>query len=167
MTSVQIEKLKNLHQIYAPQENTDLFVDLVWTHSDLVRQIALVLMDALGDKGYIVNRNLVEEAALIHDVGMYHCFDEELNPDPSLPPYIMHGFIGEKLLLEEGFDPKLARFCSIHTATGFTKEDIEREKLPVEVNSGGKHGTIFELPTGLILSNTLNLLYSKEFNCFL
>lgn len=45
----------------------------------------------------------------------------------------MHGFIGHQILKKEGFSESICRFAFTHTATGLTKEDIEREKMDIEI----------------------------------
>lgn len=63
-----------------------------------------------------VETQFVEEAAMLHDIGIrwcnapsIHCFGEE--------PYLRHGQIGAELLRKEGFE-RHARVCERHTGTG-------------------------------------------------
>jgi uncharacterized protein len=39
--------------------------------------------------------------------------------------------LGHELLREEGFPEEICRFCSCHTGMGLTRDDIERQGLPV------------------------------------
>lgn len=64
MTQNRKSQLQALHYKLAKGPYKDLFVDLVWTHSDIVRQSAIIIMDDLETKCYSVDRDLVEEAAL-------------------------------------------------------------------------------------------------------
>ncbi len=127
MTKKQLYKL---HKKYATLGDKDRLIDLVWTHSQIVAKIADYIADNLMRSGVKVNRSLIQIGALVHDIGVYGCFDEDLNPDNKLPEYIMHGEIGYKWLKEENLSEEITRFALVHTGTGITSEDITREKLP-------------------------------------
>lgn len=71
----------------------------------------------------------VEEAAMLHDIGIFltdapriYCFGNQ--------PYICHGYLGAELLRELGY-PQHAAVCERHTGTGLTKEQILREGWPL------------------------------------
>lgn len=73
----------------------------------------------------------VEEAAMLHDIGIFmtnapgiHCHGTE--------PYICHGILGAEVLRKEGF-PNHARVAERHTGAGITKEDVEKQGLPLPV----------------------------------
>jgi uncharacterized protein len=72
----------------------------------------------------------IQEAALLHDIGILYTEAPEIGCTGELP-YICHGFMGHNLLLAEGL-PKHALVCERHTGTGLTMEDIGRfgELLP-------------------------------------
>lgn len=125
-------KLKDLHKKYAKGSYADRFFDLIYIHSDIVKQIALNIADNLSHHNIMVNKDLVESGSLLHDIGVYQCFDDELNNDKSLPSYLCHGHEGYGLLKKEGYGERLARFALTHTGTGITKEDIKRENMPFE-----------------------------------
>jgi uncharacterized protein len=125
-------KLKKLHNKYTRGPYADKFFDLIFTHSDIVRQIALNIADNLSQSDIVINKDLVESGSLLHDIGVYQCFDDELNADRSLPNYLCHGHEGYKLLKKEGYSEQVARFALTHTGTGITKEDIKRENMPFE-----------------------------------
>jgi uncharacterized protein len=79
-----------------------------------------------------VETQFVEEAAMLHDIGIrwcnapsIHCFGEE--------PYLRHGQIGAELLRKEGFE-RHARVCERHTGTGITREQIVRQGLPLPLD---------------------------------
>ncbi len=70
----------------------------------------------------------IEEAAMLHDIGIFMtnasgigCFGDKL--------YVEHGYLGRKLMEEEGF-PKHALVCERHVGAGITIADIERQNLP-------------------------------------
>ncbi len=126
------DKLKKLHKKYTTGPYADIFLDLIFTHSEIVRQIALKIADNLSQNKIAVNTDLVESGSMLHDIGVYLCFDDELNPNASLPKYLCHGHEGYKLLKEEGCDEQVSRFALTHTGTGITKTDISRENMPFQ-----------------------------------
>ncbi|NQU83128.1 MAG: HD domain-containing protein [Parcubacteria group bacterium] len=124
--------IKNLHKkAVCDKTHPDRFLDLVWTHGLIVRKICLDIVDNLDeDFSSKIDKELLENGALIHDIGVYFCFDEDFNPDKSAPAYFYHGREGEKFLRLQGIkDDKLIRFSSVHIGVGITKEDIKREGL--------------------------------------
>jgi uncharacterized protein len=129
-----LQKIKDLHQKYKAGDFPDLYFDLIWTHSDIIRKIALRIADELEKKRNIkVDRELIEIGSMVHDIGYYQCFDDELNVDCKVKP-ILHGFQGAEILKKENLPKSWQRFCLVHSATGFTKEDIEREHMPVQID---------------------------------
>ena len=76
-----------------------------------------------------VEPRFLEEAAMLHDIGIFqcnapsiHCHGEE--------PYIKHGPIGGELLRSEGF-PRHARVAERHTGTGLP--GLEPETLEEQI----------------------------------
>lgn len=134
MDSNTLQKIKDLHQKYKSGDFPDLYFDLIWTHSDIIRKIALRIAEELEKNRNIkANHELIEIGAMVHDIGYYQCFDDELNVDCTVRP-ILHGFKGAEILENENLSKLWQRFCLVHPATGFTKEDIEREDMPVRLD---------------------------------
>ncbi|MDD2852546.1 MAG: HD domain-containing protein [Desulfuromonadaceae bacterium] len=71
----------------------------------------------------------IEEAALLHDVGVCQVYAPELGVYGE-HPYIMHGVLGRAILEAEGY-PRHALVCERHTGVGLTREDIIRQNLPL------------------------------------
>ncbi len=76
-----------------------------------------------------VEPQFLEEAAMLHDIGVFRC------DAPSIycfgtEPYIRHGVIGGEILRAEGL-PRHARICERHTGTGITLEQIVSRHLPL------------------------------------
>lgn len=110
---------------YYPEENELRHTLLV--HSHKVADKALSIVDRHPE--LMADRQFVEEAAMLHDLGIFrcdaaaiHCYGNE--------PYICHGTIGAELLRAEGF-PKHARVCERHTGAGLSLQEIEKQNLPV------------------------------------
>ncbi len=86
------------------------------------------VVEYLKSKHIDVNKDLVAAGALLHDMGVYRCVN---NQGETTQPYIRHGEEGEKLLLDEGLSYQLARFASHHTGVGITLEEVEQQRLPI------------------------------------
>jgi uncharacterized protein len=112
-----------LHRAHAPGREA---FDLVWTHCAIVCEIAEQIMERTGPD---VDRDLVRAGCLLHDIGVYRLYDDTGRID--FKQYVRHGVLGHELLREEGFPEEICRFCSCHTGMGLTRDDIERQGLPV------------------------------------
>jgi uncharacterized protein len=76
-----------------------------------------------------LDEQFVEEAAMLHDIGIRWCHAPGIFCEGE-EPYIRHGLIGGEILRKEGF-PQHARVCERHTGTGLTREQIIRQNLPL------------------------------------
>ncbi len=116
-----------LSYIYKYYPEDDDLRRLLLKHS---RQVAdRCLKIALKHRELPIDVQFLEEAAMLHDIGIFRC------QAPSIfctgtEPYICHGQIGGKLLRAEGF-PRHARVCERHTGTGLTKEQIIEQGFPL------------------------------------
>ena len=129
MTVADIKKFHKL--LVRDKKYPDMFFDLVWTHSRIVFEICTTLIENLSAQVKTqIDRSLLEKGAMLHDIGVYLCFDEDFNPDKKAPAYFYHGWEGERFLRNQGIvDEKLLRFTTVHTGVGITKQDIKRENL--------------------------------------
>lgn len=109
-------EIRSLHEEVAP--SAEVF-DLVYTHCEIVWTIAAQLIERNGLR---VDAELVRAGCLLHDVGV-HLLDGD--------HYIRHGVLGEDLLRERGYPEAIARFCGHHTGVGLTRDDVERQALPL------------------------------------
>lgn len=100
---------------------------LLLKHSRQVADRCLDVCDAHPELG--LDRNFLEEAAMLHDIGIRWCHAPGIFCEGS-EPYICHGQIGGKILREEGME-RHARVCERHTGTGLTREQIVRQQLPL------------------------------------
>lgn len=76
-----------------------------------------------------VDVQFLEEAAMLHDIGIRECNAPSICCR-GIEPYIRHGLIGGEMLRREGL-PRHARVCERHTGTGLTRQQIERQQLPL------------------------------------
>ena len=100
---------------------------LLMKHSRQVADRCVIIADRHPELH--LDRAFVEEAAMLHDIGIRWCHAPSIycNGDEH---YIRHGIIGGRLLREEGL-PQHARVAERHTGTGITREQIERQALPL------------------------------------
>lgn len=110
---------------YYPEEN-DLKALLV-KHSRQVTDKCLLACQHHPELA--LDKRFVEEAAMLHDIGIRWCHAPGIFCEGE-EPYIRHGLIGGELLRKEGFE-KHARVCERHTGTGLTREQIVRQQLPL------------------------------------
>ncbi len=72
---------------------------------------------------------LIEEAAMLHDIGVFKTHMPALQCFGNFP-YICHGFLGRELLESEGL-PKHALICERHVGMGIALEEIMKKALPL------------------------------------
>lgn len=116
---------------YYPEDNE--LKRLLVRHSKDVRDLALEIVDRHPELK--ADRSLVEEGAMLHDIGIFktnapsiHCLGSD--------HYIRHGIDGADIIRnEEKLPPDLreaiARICERHTGTGITRKQIEEQNLPI------------------------------------
>ena len=100
--------------IYKYYPEDDELRRLLLKHSRQVADRALLICDR--HKELPVNRQFIEEAAMLHDIGVFRCHAPSIHCHGT-EPYIRHGQIGGELLRAEGF-PRHARVAERHTGTG-------------------------------------------------
>ena len=101
--------------------------ELLILHSRLVADKALGIATAHPELN--LDRQFVEEAAMLHDIGIFltdadaiHCYGKY--------HYLCHGYLGADLLRKEGL-PRHALVAERHTGTGLTLKQILERDLPV------------------------------------
>ncbi|MBR1877962.1 MAG: HDIG domain-containing protein [Paludibacteraceae bacterium] len=123
-----MDYIKLIDKYYAGQPELR---HILVTHSRQVADRALAVLDAHPQweaEGW-VDRTFVEEAAMLHDIGIIYCNAPKIYCNgPHL--YIEHGYLGAELLRAEGL-PKHALVAERHTGTGITIDQIERDELPI------------------------------------
>lgn len=76
-----------------------------------------------------VDLAFVEEAALLHDIGIRFTAALQLGCHGELP-YLAHGYKGRELLEAEGL-PRHALVCDRHIGVGISVEEIRAQQLPL------------------------------------
>ncbi len=103
--------------------------EILWEHSRKVADRCLKIAGLHPELN--IDTAFVEEAALVHDIGVLRtdapgilCFGDA--------PYICHGYIGAEMMRREGF-PRHARVCERHTGAGLSRAEIMAKGLPIPV----------------------------------
>jgi len=110
---------------YYPEDNA--LKHILLTHSRSVANLALDIAQRHPELN--IDSDFVEEAAMLHDVGIVRC-DAPGIECHGTAPYICHGVIGAEMLRAEGW-PRHARVCERHTGSGITLKEILRQDLPL------------------------------------
>jgi len=122
-----MDYVKLIEQYYP---DDDQLRRLLLKHSRQVADRCLLICER--HKELEVDIAFVEEAAMVHDIGIRWCNAPSIACNGA-EPYIMHGIIGGRLLREKGYE-RHARVCERHTGTGITTEQIVRQGLPLPVD---------------------------------
>jgi uncharacterized protein len=119
-----MDPISIIKKYYEP--DSQVFFSLI-EHSRAVARKALEVAERMSD----LNPDLgfIEEAALLHDIGIFNtnlpkigCFGTH--------PYISHGYLGRELLEKEGLYSH-ALVCERHVGIGLTVKDIEDNSFPL------------------------------------
>lgn len=106
-------------------QGNDQALEIVYRHSRKVADKALDIARGTGMDA--ADLCFVEEAALLHDIGVVRIHAPKLNCFGTLP-YICHGVIGREILEAEGL-PRHALVCERHIGVGLTARDIVSQRL--------------------------------------
>ena len=101
--------------------------DIVYEHSRFVAGKALTIATAYGCDGN--DLKFIEEAALLHDIGVIGTDTPRLGCRGGAS-YLCHGILGREILEREGY-PEHALVCERHIGVGLTAEDIIVQQLPL------------------------------------
>ena len=100
--------------------------EVLINHSRQVADRAMLIADNLG----LPNLEFVEQAALLHDLGIFKVKAPKIHCHGDLP-YLCHGVVGRELIESEF--PQHALVCERHVGTGITAEQIRAQNLPLPV----------------------------------
>ena len=114
-----------LFEKYYPADSTGYRI--LVNHSRSVADKALTI--ARMHPEMQLDLTFVEEAALLHDIGVFKCNAPTIGCYGDAP-YICHGYLGAELMRAEGF-PRHALVCERHTGTGLSLQMIEEQQLPL------------------------------------
>lgn len=109
---------------YCPEERLH---HILLTHSRAVADKALAIARSHLELG--ADEQFIEEAALLHDIGIVRV-DAPAIACYGTEPYICHGILGAEILRGEGWE-RHALVCERHTGTGLTMQQIIAQQLPL------------------------------------
>ena len=120
----RVEYFEIIHRYIPPNSST---YPLYMIHCQLVANKALTVARKLGLSDE--RMQFIEEAAMLHDIGIFKTDAPSIGCTGTLP-YICHLVEGAKILEAEGL-PRHARVAERHASTGLTQEEIEAHGLPL------------------------------------
>ena len=112
-----------INKYYTPGRQLDILL----THSRSVADKALQI--AANHPELNLDKVFIEEAAMIHDIGIFLTNAHGIDC-VGTEPYICHGYLGADLIRKEGY-PLHALVCERHTGAGISASDIEKSGLPL------------------------------------
>jgi len=121
-----MDVIKLIEKYYGPDSKAYYFLI---HHSRLVAHKALQVAERVKELG--PDLKFIEEAAMLHDIGIFMTHDPGLGCY-GFHTYISHGYLGREILEKEGL-PLHALVCERHVGVGLTIADIENNKLPLPV----------------------------------
>jgi uncharacterized protein len=117
--------IERLHRKYAPNQQV---YDLVYGHCQIVAEMALWCAENVTDTD--IDKQLLETAALLHDVGSYAFFDDN-GKGLNSRLYPQHAILGAKILTDEGIDERITSIIATHVLLGLTKKEIIDKPWPL------------------------------------
>ncbi len=113
-----------IKQYYRP--NSKAYTALM-THGEYVAAKALRVAEHV--KHLKPDTRFIEEAGLVHDIGMVMTHAPRMGCFGQYP-YIHHGIMGREIMERAGF-PRHGLVCERHIGVGLSIEDIREQKLPL------------------------------------
>jgi uncharacterized protein len=108
----------------------EALLEILVSHGESVAEKALEI--AKRHPEWDIDLKFLEEAALLHDIGVVrcdapgiHCYGTE--------PYICHGILGAEILRAEGLEAH-AKIAERHTGCGLTATSIKERNLPLPLD---------------------------------
>lgn len=121
-----ITPLEIIKRYYDPRSRA--FKSLV-SHGTRVMEKALAVARAVPAMN--PDMRFIEEAALLHDIGIMKVYAPDIGCTGDAP-YVCHGVLGREILEKEGL-PRHALVCERHVGAGITAEEIVAAGLPLPV----------------------------------
>src|ERR1035437_5010765 len=122
--ALKINPLEIIERYYQPGSK---IYNILVKHSEQVKNKALDI--AFLHPEMNLDIQFVEEAAMLHDIGIFQCDAPRIYCHSS-HLYIEHGYLGAEILRTEGLE-KHALVCERHTGVGISIEMILENNLPL------------------------------------
>jgi uncharacterized protein len=120
-----MDTLAIIKNFYSP--GTKLYQVLVG-HSRIVTQKSLEIAKRLSHLN--PDLDFIENAAMLHDIGIYLTRAESIGCVGDAP-YVCHGYLGRDLLDKLGLPAEFGLVCERHTGAGITRQNIISNDLPL------------------------------------
>jgi uncharacterized protein len=120
----QMDPLQVILKYYKPRSKA---YNILVTHCRVVAEKALKIAEK--HKELMADSNFIQEAASMHDIGIFKTNSPQLFCYGEYP-YLCHGYLGSELLVSEGY-PEHALVCERHIGVGITTEEIISNNLPL------------------------------------
>ena len=102
-------------------------LEVMFTHGRMVAELAVAIAGTIKMAENEIR--FIEEAAILHDIGVCKVFAPDILAYGEYP-YIMHGILGRDILEGEGL-PLHAMVCERHIGVGLSVSDIVSQNLPL------------------------------------
>lgn len=123
-------EIKKLHEKYAPNP---ALLTLVYMHCQIVAEIAAT---AAANTNQVVDLELLQAAALLHDIGCYAFLDPADYSKRAYPDlYPQHTILGAKIVSDEGLPTEIANIIECHGLLGLSKEEIIEKNMHLPARS--------------------------------
>ena len=118
--------------------NYQAIIDKYYPADDVLRRVLLLHSRQVADRCLLIcdrhpelglDRTFLEEAAMLHDIGIRWCHAPSIFCNGT-EPYLRHGLIGGEVLRNEGL-PRHARVCERHTGTGLATVPVGKDGRPL------------------------------------
>jgi len=119
----RVDYFRIIHKYIAPDS---LLYPIYLTHCQLVANKALTIARRLDLSEE--SQTFIEEAAMLHDIGIFRTHAPNIYCAGDLP-YVCHVLEGRKILEAEGL-PHHAMVAESHIGVGITEADIIEQNLP-------------------------------------
>ncbi|MDO5561157.1 MAG: HDIG domain-containing protein [bacterium] len=113
-----------INKYYQPGTRT---YKIFTVHAILVTNKALKIARRLNLSAQ--EQEFIEEAAMLHDIGVFKVNSAKMDCVGDLP-YIAHGVAGAEILRQENL-PQHAQVAERHVGVGLTKKEISARQLPL------------------------------------
>jgi uncharacterized protein len=120
-----IHPLEIIEHYFAPGSQC---YEILICHGKAVAEKAIEIA-TLGIASENLDLEFIEEAAMLHDIGIFLTDTPKLGCIGSYP-YVCHGYLGNQILCAMGF-PKHGLVCERHVGVGISLEDIRQFNLPL------------------------------------
>ena len=118
--------------------NYEKIIDRYYPEDNELKRLLLVHSRQVADRCLLIakkhpelplDKEFLEEAAMLHDIGIIRC-DAPGIECHGTQPYICHGRIGAEMMRQEGLLHH-ARVCERHTGAGLSRQEIIQQNLPL------------------------------------